>query len=118
MSLRKDKSRHFEERIPLLVLFWGDAKPYVTDAPRRRGTKVFLQVGSVAEAVAAADAGVDAVIAQGVEAGGHANLHNSTARFHCPLILGSLAAFGRLVSPTGWSPCACGVGFAPATCGL
>lgn len=33
--------------------------------------KVFIQVGSVEESKAAAAAGVDAVIAQGVEAGGH-----------------------------------------------
>ena len=33
--------------------------------------KVLVQVGSVQEAKTAADAGVDAVIAQGVEAGGH-----------------------------------------------
>jgi nitronate monooxygenase/enoyl-[acyl-carrier protein] reductase II len=33
--------------------------------------KVFIQVGSVAEATAAAEAGVDAIIAQGMEAGGH-----------------------------------------------
>src|SRR6187397_1472303 len=60
----------FDERVPILVLFWGDPAPYVADA-HRRGMKVFLQVGSVDEAVAAAEAGVDAVIAQGVEAGGH-----------------------------------------------
>ena len=59
-----------DERVPLLVLFWGDAEPYVEEA-RRRGTKVFLQVGSVEEAVKAAEVGVDAIIAQGVEAGGH-----------------------------------------------
>ena len=59
-----------DERVPILVLFWGDAKPYV-EAAHRRGTKVFLQVGSVEEAEAAAAAGVDAIIAQGVEAGGH-----------------------------------------------
>src|SRR5262249_50203670 len=59
-----------DERVPLLVLFWGDAEPYVEDA-RRRGIKVFLQVGSVEEAVKAAEAGGDAIIAQGVEAGGH-----------------------------------------------
>ena len=59
-----------DERIPLLVLFWGDPRPYVAEA-HRRGTKVCLQVGSVEEAVAAADAGVDAIIAQGIEAGGH-----------------------------------------------
>lgn len=60
----------FEERVPLLILFWGDPQPYIRDA-HRRGMKVFLQVGSVAEAKAAAEAGVDAIIAQGVEAGGH-----------------------------------------------
>lgn len=60
----------FDEGVPLLVLFWGDPKPYLAEA-HRHGTKVFLQVGSVAEAKAAADAGVDGIIAQGVEAGGH-----------------------------------------------
>jgi nitronate monooxygenase/enoyl-[acyl-carrier protein] reductase II len=44
--------------------------PYVADA-HRAGTTALAQVGSVDEAVAAAAAGVDAVIAQGVEAGGH-----------------------------------------------
>jgi nitronate monooxygenase len=58
------------ERVPLLVLFWGDPRPYVAEAHRHE-TKVFLQVGSVAEATAAAEAGVDAIIVQGVEAGGH-----------------------------------------------
>jgi nitronate monooxygenase/enoyl-[acyl-carrier protein] reductase II len=59
-----------DEQIPLLGLFWGDPTPYV-EAAHRRGTKVLIQVGSVAEAKAAAAAGVDAIIAQGVEAGGH-----------------------------------------------
>lgn len=62
--------RWIELGAPLLVLFWGDASPFV-DRARGRGTKVFLQVGSVDEAKAAAAAGVDAVIAQGFEAGGH-----------------------------------------------
>lgn len=60
----------FEERVPVLVLFWGDPAPFVAGA-RRAGTKLFIQVGSVEEAEAAAEAGVDAVIAQGSEAGGH-----------------------------------------------
>lgn len=59
-----------EEAIPILVLFWGDPAPWVDEA-HRRGTKVFIQVGSVDEAVAAARTGVDAIIAQGFEAGGH-----------------------------------------------
>jgi NAD(P)H-dependent flavin oxidoreductase YrpB (nitropropane dioxygenase family) len=46
------------------VTFWGK--------PRRRTPGVWIhQVGSVEEAVAAREAGADAVIAQGVEAGGH-----------------------------------------------
>jgi NAD(P)H-dependent flavin oxidoreductase YrpB (nitropropane dioxygenase family) len=60
----------FAARPAVLGLFWGDPKPFVADA-HRRGIKVTVQIGSVDEAVAAADAGVDAVIAQGVEAGGH-----------------------------------------------
>jgi nitronate monooxygenase len=58
------------ERVPILVFFWGNPQPYVADA-HRHGVKVFLQVGSVEEAKAAAAAGVDAIIAQGTEAGGH-----------------------------------------------
>src|SRR5262249_54284302 len=50
------------ERVPLLVLFWGDPSPYVA-AAHHRGMKVFIQVGSVEEATAAAAAGVDAIIA-------------------------------------------------------
>jgi nitronate monooxygenase len=47
-----------------VVTFWG--------RPRRRGDGVWIhQCGSVAEALAAHRAGADAVIAQGVEAGGH-----------------------------------------------
>jgi len=59
-----------DERVPFIVLFWGDPSPYVAEA-HGRGVKVFVQVGLVEEAEAAAEAGVDAIIAQGVEAGGH-----------------------------------------------
>jgi nitronate monooxygenase len=46
------------------VTFWGH--------PRRRTSNVWIhQCGSVAEAIEAQRAGADAVIAQGVEAGGH-----------------------------------------------
>jgi nitronate monooxygenase len=48
----------------VVVTFWGD--------PRRLAATTWIhQCGSVAEAKAAAAAGADAVIAQGVEAGGH-----------------------------------------------
>jgi nitronate monooxygenase len=59
-----------EERVPLLVFFWGDPGPYVGPA-HAHGVKVAIQVGSAQEARAAASRGVDFVIAQGLEAGGH-----------------------------------------------
>lgn len=59
-----------DEGPPLIVFFWGDPASYIRDA-HRQGSKVFVQVGSVAEAKAAADAGVNGIIAQGIEAGGH-----------------------------------------------
>lgn len=59
-----------EERVPVLILFWGDPGPYV-DRAHAVGTRVVVQVGSVEEARAAAATGVDAVMIQGVEAGGH-----------------------------------------------
>jgi NAD(P)H-dependent flavin oxidoreductase YrpB (nitropropane dioxygenase family) len=59
-----------ESGVAAVVLFWGDPAPLVGDA-HRYGMVVLLQVGSVEEAEAALTAGVDAVIAQGVEAGGH-----------------------------------------------
>lgn len=59
-----------EERVPVLVLFWGDPGPYVERA-HAVGTRVVAHVGSADEARAAADAGVDAAMIQGVEAGGH-----------------------------------------------
>ena len=54
----------------LLIFFWGDPAPFVA-AAHAKAVKVFLQAGSAAESAAAAAAGVDGVIAQGVEAGGH-----------------------------------------------
>src|SRR5215467_8677438 len=59
-----------EERVPVLSFFWGDPTPYVERA-HAAGVKVFHQVGSVAEAQKVAAAGIDVIVAQGVEAGGH-----------------------------------------------
>jgi nitronate monooxygenase len=57
---------HFEaaEQADVVVTFWG--------RPRRRTSRIWMhQVGSAEEALTARRAGADAVIAQGVEAGGH-----------------------------------------------
>jgi NAD(P)H-dependent flavin oxidoreductase YrpB (nitropropane dioxygenase family) len=59
-----------EAGVTAAVLFWGDPAPFVAPV-HEAGAKLLIQVGSVDEAQAAAEAGVDAVIAQGVEAGGH-----------------------------------------------
>jgi nitronate monooxygenase len=57
-------------QVAAVVLFWGDPAPYV-ELAHEKGVMLLVQVGSVAEAETVAAAGVDAVIAQGVEAGGH-----------------------------------------------
>lgn len=59
-----------EERVPVLSFFWGDSSPYV-DQAHAVGLKVLDQIGSVEAAQRSAHAGVDVIIAQGVEAGGH-----------------------------------------------
>ncbi|MEO8291068.1 MAG: nitronate monooxygenase [Gaiellaceae bacterium] len=60
-----------EEGAAALVLFWGDPVPFVKVARATGPAKVLMQIGSVPEAEAAAEAGVDALVAQGLEAGGH-----------------------------------------------
>jgi nitronate monooxygenase len=58
------------EQVPLISFFWGDPAPYV-EVCHQAGAAVILSVGSVAEARHAAVAGVDILVAQGWEAGGH-----------------------------------------------
>lgn len=60
----------YDEKVPLMVLFWGDPSDYIKDA-HKRNILVVSQCGDVEEAVRAAEAGVDGVIVQGTEAGGH-----------------------------------------------
>lgn len=59
-----------EEKIRIISLAWGDPAPYIT-AAQRSDAVVLCTVGSVAGAVQARDAGADAIVAQGWEAGGH-----------------------------------------------
>jgi len=56
--------------VPVAGLFWDVPAPLVGRL-RAAGLRVVCQVGSVDEAQAAEAAGADALIAQGVEAGGH-----------------------------------------------
>ncbi|MGY8795832.1 MAG: NAD(P)H-dependent flavin oxidoreductase, partial [Woeseiales bacterium] len=54
----------------LVSFFWGDPAPYL-DKAKANGMITMLTVGTAAEARHAADIGVDIVVAQGWEAGGH-----------------------------------------------
>lgn len=58
------------QQIPIVTLFWGTARAHVK-ALQAEGRFVFQQIGSVNEANAALETGVDGLIVQGMEAGGH-----------------------------------------------
>jgi NAD(P)H-dependent flavin oxidoreductase YrpB (nitropropane dioxygenase family) len=59
-----------EERVPIISFFWGDPSA-LTARAKAGGAVVLHSVGSAAEAKRAVDAGVDFIVAQGWEAGGH-----------------------------------------------
>ena len=59
-----------EERVPSITLSFGDPTPFVARA-KAVGARVFYQAQTVAGARAGVAAGVDVLIAQGGEAGGH-----------------------------------------------
>ena len=58
-------------RVPLLEWFWSEPDPVLVGVAHDAGALAAWQVGSVDEAVAAADAGCDLIVVQGIEAGGH-----------------------------------------------
>jgi NAD(P)H-dependent flavin oxidoreductase YrpB (nitropropane dioxygenase family) len=59
-----------EEGVRVISFFWGDPAPFVHRA-HERGARVASTVASAEDARRALDAGVDVVVAQGWEAGGH-----------------------------------------------
>ena len=59
-----------EERVPVVAHSFTDPAPYMA-AARAAGCKVICQVRDVAGAEEAQRAGVDVIVAQGTEAGGH-----------------------------------------------
>lgn len=60
-----------EEGVEVVVFFWTPPSAAQVERLQQNGTRVWMQVGSVAEAGEAAALGVDAIIVQGSEAGGH-----------------------------------------------
>ncbi|KAI3980808.1 hypothetical protein MKX01_025373 [Papaver californicum] len=61
----------FDEKLACMEVYWGDFPKEMVDEAHKHGVKVIHQVGSVKAAERAIAAGVDCIIAQGVEAGGH-----------------------------------------------
>lgn len=60
-----------EENVSLVVFFWDEAPVEYISHLKANHIRIWVQVGSLAEAQAAVNAGADAVIVQGSEAGGH-----------------------------------------------
>ena len=59
------------ESVPLVVFFWDEVPAQYLERLKANQIKVWIQVGSIQEAVQATTAGADALIVQGSEAGGH-----------------------------------------------
>lgn len=59
------------EQIPVVSFTFGTLEPAVIDPLKRQGSRLIGTATSVREARLLAELGVDAVVAQGVEAGGH-----------------------------------------------
>ena len=78
INLIIDDRREQEERLAIALaegvkvisFFWGDPAPFIDDV-HRAGALAVLTTGSAAEAKRAVDDGVDIIVAQGWEAGGH-----------------------------------------------
>ena len=92
--------------VRLVDFFWGWPDPGLVGIAHEAGALAGWQIGTRDEAVAAADAGCDLIIAQGIEAGGH--LRGTIALL--PLLDEVLGAVGVPVIAAG------GIGIGRASC--
>jgi nitronate monooxygenase len=89
----------FEERVPVLSVALGDPDELVGRA-HEEGMLVMSMVATVADAVRAAEGGVDVVVAQGSEAGGHRSTFELDPDDDPPLV-GTLALIPQVVDAVG-----------------
>jgi nitronate monooxygenase len=69
-NMRKRLEVCLEENVPVVSFFWGDPSPFLGRV-HEAGAVAMLTVGSARDARMAVDQGVDILVAQGWEAGGH-----------------------------------------------
>ncbi|MGR6970326.1 nitronate monooxygenase [Streptomyces cynarae] len=67
-----------DDPVPVVSFHFGIPAPEVLDSLRRLGTLTLVTATTAEEALAVQEAGADAVIAQGVEAGGHQGTHRDS----------------------------------------
>jgi NAD(P)H-dependent flavin oxidoreductase YrpB (nitropropane dioxygenase family) len=67
-----------DERVPLAIFFWSPPRADQVAQLRASGTVVWMQVGTVKEAQDAVALGVDGLVVQGAEGGGHNRAEAST----------------------------------------
>ena len=97
-------------RVRIVDFFWADPDPALVEVAHRGGALACWQVGSLDEALAAADAGCDVVVVQGTEAGGHIRGHSELrpllesvlGRVEVPVLaaggIGDAAAFAAVLA--------------------
>src|SRR5262249_21029525 len=85
----------YAERVPVVSFALGDPAPHVGDA-RSAGAVVLAMVTTVDDARRVETAGVDAVVAQGSEAGGHPSVLDLGPDAEPPLV-GTLALVPQVV---------------------
>jgi nitronate monooxygenase len=84
-----------DEGVSVLGLALGDPAPFAA-AAHARNTLVIAMITTVAEAQRAASGGVDILVAQGAEAGGHRSILDSASEGDVPLV-GTLALVPQVV---------------------
>ncbi|MFZ1023129.1 MAG: nitronate monooxygenase [Thermoplasmata archaeon] len=92
--------------VRVVDFFYGDPDPALVDRAHRGGALASWQVGSVGEAEAAAAAGCDLIVAQGIEGGGHLRgrtgllslLSEVLDRVHVPVIAAGGIGDGRAMA--------------------
>src|SRR5258708_38090646 len=79
-----------EERVSVVSFFWNDPPEVFIRRLQAAGVKVWMQVGSLQDAQEAVRCGVDAVVVQGTEAGGH-NCSTGTVLSLVPAVVDAIA---------------------------